>query len=83
MRLHRTIPKLFHRPRATCQRLSDLMSIDAHASTSGAQLNQLAQVRRVFFGHTHVPIYELPIGHIHYLQPGRSPPPYELCPHHL
>ncbi len=31
MRLHRTIPKLFHRPRATCLRLNELMSIDPMA----------------------------------------------------
>ncbi|MCC6509530.1 MAG: metallophosphoesterase family protein, partial [Pirellulaceae bacterium] len=64
MRLHRTIPQLFHRPRATCTRLCELLAINALATEP--------PVRRVFFGHTHVPVYELPIGQIHYYNPGAA-----------
>lgn len=67
MRLHRTIPKLFHRPRATCTRLRELLQINAHSSESNS-----ARVQRVFFGHTHVPIYELPLGEITYFNPGAA-----------
>lgn len=64
MRLHRTIPILFHRPRATCTRLSELLSLTPHAEHSAVQ--------RVFFGHTHVPIYELPVGLIQFFNPGAA-----------
>lgn len=59
MRLHRTLPKLFHRPRATCTRLRQLM-------------NPNSDVRRIFFGHTHVPIYELLLDGIAYFNPGAA-----------
>jgi UDP-2,3-diacylglucosamine pyrophosphatase LpxH len=65
MRLHRTIPKLFHRPKATCTRLRSLLNINGHNSSAPV-------VRRVFFGHTHVPIYELPVDQIHYYNPGAA-----------
>ena len=64
MRLHRTIPTLFHRPRATCARLSDLLNLTPHAEHSAVQ--------RVFFGHTHIPIYELPLGTIQFFNPGAA-----------
>ncbi len=67
MRLHRTIPKLFHRPRATCTRLHDLLQINASSTTL-----QPHRVRRVFFGHTHVPIYELLLNDIAYFNPGAA-----------
>ncbi len=60
MRLHKTIPKLFHRPRATCTRLRELLQINA------------GEVRRVFFGHTHVPIYALELDAITYYNPGAA-----------
>lgn len=67
MRLHRTIPKLFHRPRATCRRLRDLLQINQSPTTSAVPV-----VQRVFFGHTHVPIYELQVDGIAYFNPGAS-----------
>jgi len=65
MRLHRTIPTLFHRPRATCAKLSELLGLATDDSADGP-------VQRVFFGHTHVPIYELPIGSIQFFNPGAA-----------
>lgn len=64
MRLHRTIPTLFHRPRATCARLSELLKLTPFADHS--------DVQRVFFGHTHIPIYELPIGTVQFFNPGAA-----------
>ena len=64
MRLHRTIPTLFHRPRATCVRLSELLNLTPYAEHS--------TVQRVFFGHTHIPIYELPIGSLQFFNPGAA-----------
>jgi predicted MPP superfamily phosphohydrolase len=64
MRLHRTIPTLFHRPRATCMRLSELLNLTPYADHS--------KVQRVFFGHTHIPIYELPLGTIQFFNPGAA-----------
>lgn len=64
MRLHRTIPTLFHRPRATCLRLSQFLSLAKQAGQ--------APIERVFFGHTHVPIYELPLRSVHYYNPGAA-----------
>lgn len=66
MRLHRTIPKLFHRPRTTCGRLQALLNING--TLSSAQ----SRVHRVFFGHTHVPIYELVLEDIAYFNPGAA-----------
>ncbi len=64
MRLHRTIPKLFHRPRSTCTRLLELLDFASHP--------EWHDIRRVFFGHTHVPIYELPLGQIEFYNPGAA-----------
>jgi len=64
MRLHRTIPQLFHRPRATCERLIELLQLRSQP--------EFAHVRRIFFGHTHVPIYELPIGSLEFFSPGAA-----------
>jgi UDP-2,3-diacylglucosamine hydrolase len=64
MRLHRTIPTLFHRPRATCAKLSELLQLSPQGDH--------APVQRVFFGHTHVPIYELPLGSIQFFNPGAA-----------
>lgn len=64
MRLHRTIPTLYHRPRATCTRLSEMLELSPGSDH--------APVQRVFFGHTHVPIYELPIGPIQFFNPGAA-----------
>lgn len=75
MRLHRTIPKLFHRPRATCSRLCELLSINRPANSTD-QMNSAVQssqlVQRVFFGHTHVPIYELTVAGLTYYNPGAA-----------
>ena len=67
MRLHRTLPKLFHRPRATCTRLRELLQIDALSAQSPSE-----PVHRVYFGHTHVPIYELQLDGITYSNPGAA-----------
>lgn len=64
MRLHRTLPTLFHRPKATCSRLSEFLELEKHPSGP--------RIERVFFGHTHVPIYELPLGSVHYYNPGAA-----------
>ncbi len=65
MRLHRTLPKLFHRPRATCRRLRELLQINAPNP-------ETPTVHRVFFGHTHVPVYELSLDGITYFNPGAA-----------
>lgn len=64
MRLHRALPTLFHRPRATCTKLTELLSLASRPEYAGIQ--------RIFFGHTHVPIYELPIGPFHFYNPGAA-----------
>jgi len=64
MRLHRALPTIFHRPRATCSRLTELLSLASRPEYAGVQ--------RVFFGHTHVPIYELPLGPFHFYNPGAA-----------
>lgn len=64
MRLHRTIPQLFHRPRTTCRRLTELLGVESRPEFSA--------VRRIFFGHTHVPIYELPLGPLRFYNPGAA-----------
>lgn len=64
MRLHRALPALFHRPRATCTRLTELLNV--------ASRSEYAGVQRIFFGHTHVPIYELPLGPFHFYNPGAA-----------
>lgn len=64
MRLHRALPTLLHRPRATCMRLMELLKLPSQPEHAGVQ--------RVFFGHTHVPIYELPLGQFHFYNPGAA-----------
>ncbi len=61
MRIHRTIPKMRHVPIKTCQRLSGWLP---HLE------DRQAPVRRVFFGHTHVPIHGLSVNGIHFYNPG-------------
>lgn len=64
MRLHRKIPELFHRPKATCEKLIEHLQLRSK--------QELAQVRRVFFGHTHVPVYELRVDSLEFFNPGAA-----------
>lgn len=75
MRLHRTIPQLFHRPRTTCRKLVELLGVYTQP--------ELSRVRRVFFGHTHVPIYELPLGQLHFYNPGAALRHLSFAPIHF
>lgn len=105
MRLHRTIPSLFHRPRATCTRLCELLNLTPEAPSPNGIVSPSSTVNpgsalrprgafspasalspgggfhssvghngvhRVFFGHTHVPIYELPLGSVQFFNPGAA-----------
>ncbi len=75
MRLHRTLPRLFHRPRATCTRLCELLEIDPYQNEQ--------PIARIFFGHTHVPIYDLPLGSIHFFNPGAALKHMSFAPIHF
>lgn len=72
MRLHRTIPHLVHRPRATCARLRELLGINLQPRQPAPGQNSQEVVHRVFFGHTHVPIYALTLDEITYYNPGAA-----------
>lgn len=71
MRVHRAIPKLRHQPRLTCQRLLGWLPQMSHTPE---------QVRRVFFGHTHVAIAGLQLGDVRFHNPGAALRHLEFTP---
>lgn len=64
MRIHKLVPRLRHAPRRTCNRL-------LHALRNTEVLDG-KDIRRIFFGHTHVPIQGLEIDGIQFFNPGAS-----------
>ncbi|GIW99529.1 MAG: hypothetical protein KatS3mg111_2862 [Pirellulaceae bacterium] len=62
LRAHRWVPQLVHRPKTTCRRLLRLIRM--------LPIESFPEVRRVFFGHTHVPINGLTIDGVEFYNPG-------------
>lgn len=64
MRVHKLIPKIRHRPAATCARLSKILGSVASI--------KLESTRRVFFGHTHNPVRGLHHNGKQFFNPGAA-----------
>lgn len=64
MRVHKIVPKLRHRPQATCEKLSEIVNQFDRQSVEGVQ--------RIFFGHTHVPIQGLKQKQFRFFNPGAA-----------
>lgn len=63
-RIHRAVPALRHRPLASCQRLATYLWLGYGETMTTA--------KRVFFGHTHVPIAGLQVEGLEFFNPGAS-----------
>lgn len=64
LRIHQIVPKLRHSPARTCQRLWDTLG--------GLPEVDCTPIRRIFFGHTHVPIHGLEWNGIQFFNPGAA-----------
>ena len=64
MRFHKLGPLLRHQPQATCQRLWDMIG--------ALPLERGLDVKRIFFGHTHVPIHGLELQDVQFYNPGAA-----------
>lgn len=64
LRLHKLVPLLRHRPELTCRRLRQL--IDALPAPSSTPFE------RVFFGHTHAPVFGFESERVRYYNPGAA-----------
>jgi len=64
MRIHKLVPLLRHQPVRTCQRLL--------ATLQELPLTSAASLRRIYFGHTHVPIRGMKIDEVAFYNPGAS-----------
>jgi UDP-2,3-diacylglucosamine pyrophosphatase LpxH len=74
LRVHRAIPKLRHQPILTCQKLLSWLP----------QLSDSPEaIRRVFFGHTHVPVAGLQIGSVRFHNPGAAIRHLSFAPVHF
>ena len=64
MRMHKLVPLVRHPPRMTCERLWGLV----HGIATGGS----TPVKRVYFGHTHVPISALECNDVQFFNPGAA-----------
>ncbi len=64
MRIHKLVPFLRHKPARTCQRLLSTLN--------DLQLTSPISPRRIYFGHTHVPIHGLKVEQVEFFNPGAS-----------
>lgn len=64
MRIHRLVPKIRHAPSLTCKRLSELMKELPSV--------ELASIRKVYFGHTHLAIHGIEVGGLQFFNPGAA-----------
>lgn len=64
MRLHKLVPRLRHRPQLTCRRLRQLIESLPSASATPYE--------RVFFGHTHAPMFGYSSQNVRYYNPGAA-----------
>ncbi len=73
LRLHQLVPLLRHRPKLTCQRLRLLIDDLPTATTPPYE--------RVYFGHTHAPIFGFESQNIRYYNPGAALKHMQAHPH--
>ncbi len=64
MRIHKLVPMLLHSPTRTCQRLLH--------TVRQISPDVKVPVRKVYFGHTHVPIHGLQVDRTHFFNPGAA-----------
>ena len=72
MRIHKMVPRIRHQPQRSCTQL--LKIIPQIEETS-------SEIRRVYFGHTHVPIDGLEVNDIQFFNPGASLRHMTPCTH--
>jgi UDP-2,3-diacylglucosamine pyrophosphatase LpxH len=75
LRLHKLVPLLRHRPEITCRRLRQLIDALPPASTTPFE--------RVFFGHTHAPVFGFESQNVRYFNPGAALKHMQAHPQHF
>jgi UDP-2,3-diacylglucosamine pyrophosphatase LpxH len=75
LRLHKLVPLVRHRPDMTCRRLRQLIDSLPPAST--------VPVERVFFGHTHAPVFGFESQNVRYFNPGAALKHMRAHPQHF
>lgn len=75
MRLHKLVPLVRHRPQLTCRRLRLLID--------GLQMTSDSPLERVFFGHTHAPMFGYHCESVRYYNPGAALKHMRAHPQHF
>lgn len=75
MRLHKLVPMVRHRTELTCARIKSLID------NRPEHINAPENVARIFFGHTHVPIFGHELQNLQFYNPGAALKYMQAHPH--